>query len=84
MQIHYSALVCWLGIGRASSFRLCSVYVCFFMQKFATYQNLVNLIARLQAKCTVIQTALVGRNGGEMRLVASISVSLCCTVVTCK
>lgn len=39
------------------------------MQKFAAHQNLVNLVARLQAKCTVIEKALVRCGGGEMRLV---------------
>ena len=49
------------------------VYVCCLMQKFEKHQNLVNLIARLQAKCTVIEKALVRCNGGEMRYVACIS-----------
>jgi len=40
------------------------------MQKFAAHQNLVNLVARLQAKCTAIEKALVRCSGGEMRSVA--------------
>jgi len=44
---------------------MCNVHV--FLQKFAQHQSLINLIARLQARCTVIEKALVCCNGGEMR-----------------
>jgi len=37
-----------------------------FVQKFAEHQNLANLVARLQAKCTEIEKALVRCTGDEM------------------